>query len=76
MLRGCAAAGCWEDEEGSIRYKFEYHVTGVVADGCIWVGVEIIHQHVTFFYVSIVGLACSEAILLIVGSMHGSTPRP
>ena len=50
MVDGCcAAAGFWGDEEGSIRYDFEDHAAGVVEDDCIWVGVEIIHQHVTFF---------------------------
>ena len=45
----CAAVGFWEDVGGSVRYDFEDHVAGVVADGCIWVGVEIIHQHIAFF---------------------------
>ena len=39
----CMAAVFWEDKKGSIRYDFEDHVIGVVAYGCIWVGVEIIH---------------------------------
>ena len=50
MVDGCCtSAGFWEDEEGSIRYDFEDHVAGVVADDCIWVGAEIIHQNATFF---------------------------
>ena len=50
MVDGCcAAAGFWEDEEGGVGYDFEDHDADMVADGCIWVGVEIIHQHVAFF---------------------------
>ena len=45
----CAAAVFWEDEKGGVEYNLEDHVSGVVADCCIWVGVEIVHQHVTFF---------------------------
>ena len=50
VVDGCyAAAGFWEDDKGSVRYDFEDYVAGMVADSCIWVGVEIIHQHVAFF---------------------------
>ena len=45
----CTAAGFWEDKEGGVGYNFEDHVAVVVADGCIWVGVEIVYQHVSFF---------------------------
>ena len=43
------AAGFWEYEEGGVIYDFEDNFAGMVADGFIWVGVEIIYQHVTFF---------------------------
>ena len=45
----CTASGFWKDEEGGVRYNFEDHVAGVLVDGCMWVGVEIIHQHDAFF---------------------------
>ena len=45
----CAAAGFWEDEEGGDGYDFEDRVADVVADGYIWVVVEIVNQHVAFF---------------------------
>ena len=48
VIVGCSSASSSRlDEVGGVGGCFEDHVAGVVSDDCVWVGMKVVHEHVS-----------------------------